>query len=227
MRVCETCHIEKEITEFIGGRKHCKKCNSIKYNEKVKNNFYLKEGQKVCSLCKIEKQISDFRYHKTYCKKCENKKTYESRKKTQSEKNKEYLKIYQKENKDKINERMRSYKKSRKEKDILYKCSLILSQIVNNSIRLYGTEKKSKSKDIIGLSKSEFRLYIESKFEYWMSWNNYGLYNGEINFGWDIDHIIPLSSANTEEELIKLNHYSNLQPLCSYMNRYIKKDIIK
>ena len=36
------------------------------------------------------------------------------------------------------------------------------------------------------------------------------------------DHIIPLSSDKTEEELVRLNHYTNLQPLCSYVNRYIK-----
>ena len=40
----------------------------------------------------------------------------------------------------------------------------------------------------------------------------------------DIDHIIPISTAKTEEEIIKLNHYSNLQPLCSYTNRVIKRD---
>jgi len=57
-----------------------------------------------------------------------------------------------------------------------------------------------------------------------VAWENRGLYNGELNYGWDIDHIIPLSSALTEEKLIKLNHYTNLQPLCSYTNRYIKKD---
>ena len=59
-----------------------------------------------------------------------------------------------------------------------------------------------------------------------MSWNNKGLYNGEFNFGWDIDHIIPLSSGKTEEDIIKLNHYTNLQPLCSRINRDIKKDIV-
>lgn len=57
-----------------------------------------------------------------------------------------------------------------------------------------------------------------------MTWENKGLYNGELNHGWDIDHIIPTSSAKTEEEVVKLNHYTNLQPLCSKINRDIKKN---
>ena len=60
-----------------------------------------------------------------------------------------------------------------------------------------------------------------------MNWENYGLYNGELNYGWDIDHIIPNSSALTEDEFIKLNHYTNLQPLCSKVNRHIKRDKLK
>jgi hypothetical protein len=84
--------------------------------------------------------------------------------------------------------------------------------------------KKSKSIEILGCSFEEFKLYLESKFEPWMTWENKGLYNGELNYGWDIDHIIPISSATTEEEIIKLNHYTNLQPLCSKVNRDIKKD---
>ena len=57
-----------------------------------------------------------------------------------------------------------------------------------------------------------------------MSWDNHGLYNGQQCYGWDIDHIIPVSSANTEEDVIRLNHYTNLQPLCSHINRDIKKN---
>lgn len=43
-------------------------------------------------------------------------------------------------------------------------------------------------------------------------------------YSWDIDHIVPLSTATTEEDLIRLNHYTNLQPLCSKVNRDIKRD---
>jgi hypothetical protein len=56
-----------------------------------------------------------------------------------------------------------------------------------------------------------------------MTWDNYGKYNGELNYGWDIDHITPTSSAKSEEDLYKLNHYTNLQPLCSKINRDVKR----
>ena len=57
-----------------------------------------------------------------------------------------------------------------------------------------------------------------------MTWENRGLYNGTEGYGWDIDHIIPVSKATTEDDVIKLNHHTNLQPLCSYINRVVKKD---
>ena len=60
-----------------------------------------------------------------------------------------------------------------------------------------------------------------------MNWDNKGNPKDgilELNKTWDIDHIIPISTAITEEDIIRLNHYTNLQPLCSYYNRNIKKD---
>jgi len=90
-----------------------------------------------------------------------------------------------------------------------------------------GYSKTTRTYEILGCSFDEFQLYLESKFESWMNWNNKGDWNGiptEINTAWDIDHIIPLTTAMCEADIIKLNHYTNLQPLCSYTNRYIKKD---
>lgn len=86
-----------------------------------------------------------------------------------------------------------------------------------------GYSKKSKTHEILGCSYDEFKIHLESQFESWMTWENRGKYNGEFNYGWDIDHIIPLASAKTEEELLKLCHYTNLRPLCSKVNRDIKR----
>ena len=43
-----------------------------------------------------------------------------------------------------------------------------------------------------------------------MSWDNHG--------EWHIDHITPISYAKTEEDVLKLNHFSNFQPLWEFDN---------
>jgi hypothetical protein len=60
-----------------------------------------------------------------------------------------------------------------------------------------------------------------------MNWDNYGNPKDGIfepDKTWDIDHIVSLSTATCEEDVIRLNHYSNLRPLCSYYNRWIKSN---
>ena len=98
--------------------------------------------------------------------------------------------------------------------------------MILKSLKKINHKKKSKSLSTLGCSYEDFKSYIESKFETWMCWDNHGLYNGQLNYGWDLDHIIPLSSAGSEEELIKLSHYSNIQPLCSKINRDVKKNLL-
>lgn len=117
-----------------------------------------------------------------------------------------------------------AYEKNRKEIDPIYKFKKTLRSSIRSSIKNSGFTKTSKTSQILGCTFEEFKIYIENQFLPWMSWNNNGLYNGEYNFGWDLDHIIPLSSATTTEEIITLNHYTNFQPLCSYVNRYVKMD---
>ena len=67
--------------------------------------------------------------------------------------------------------------------------------------------KRNKTFHIVGCPPEYLKEHLETQFVDGMSWNNYGRY------GWHIDHIIPLSSAKTEDELYKLCHYTNLQPL--------------
>ena len=91
--------------------------------------------------------------------------------------------------------------------------------MISETIKSNGFRKKLKTELIIGC-KFDFLLnHIENQFEPWMNWSNYGKYNGDYKFGWDIDHIIELQTSNSEEELLRLNHYSNLRPLDSKINR--------
>ncbi len=144
--------------------------------------------------------------------------------KTNSDKIKETNKEYINKNKEIVNEKRRTKHKEKINSDNLYRIKHNLRGMYSRIFKSKNFHKVSKSEFILGCSFETFKLYIESKFEPWMNWENYGLYNGTLNHGWDIDHIIPIATAITIDDIIRLNHFSNLQPLCSQTNRYIKKD---
>jgi len=136
--------------------------------------------------------------------------------------NKEHLKEkskkYREKNKEKINERSNEYIKNRKKVDLVFKLSKQIRSMISTSISRSGYKKESKTFEILGCSFDDFKVYIELKFEPWMNWYNYGTYTGKYNDTWQLDHIIPISSAETIEDIYRLNHFSNLQPLCSRIN---------
>ena len=88
--------------------------------------------------------------------------------------------------------------------DTLYKFDKCVRALVYGSLR---GKKLNKTEIYLGCSIEELKKYLESKFQQGMTWDNYG------RGGWHIDHIIPSSSAIDIESLIKLQHYTNLQPL--------------
>jgi len=136
----------------------------------------------------------------------------------------EYQKSYYNKNKNIIREYKRVYSSERSKTDLLFKLKNNISSLIRVSMKKVGFKKHSKSIDILGCNIEEFRLYIESKFEPWMNWDNHGKYNGEYSSGWDIDHIIPISTSKNEDEIVVLNHYTNLRPLCSRVNRNDKRN---
>ena len=134
-------------------------------------------------------------------------------------------KEYREKNKEKIKTYLREYNQKRIEDDSLYKLTIAIRKRIRESLKYGGFNKKSKTKEILGCEIKNFKEHLENQFEPWMSWENYGNPKDgifEINKTWDIDHIIPMSSSTNEGDLIKLNHYTNLKPLCSYTNRWIK-----
>jgi hypothetical protein len=200
---CISCGLNKDryLYEFKD------KYNNSKFRKKCKECFLLSKKEK-------EKFHNKIKYEK-------NKKRILEKRKLLYQNNKERIKLYLEDNKEKIKKRVKQYKRNRRLNDPLYR----LRNNISRRIRRCLNTKTTKTNIILGCSSLEFKLYLESKFESWMSWENYGLYNGELNYGWDIDHIIPLSSTLSEDEIIKLNHYTNLQPLDSYINRYVKRNI--
>ena len=74
-----------------------------------------------------------------------------------------------------------------------------------------GFTKKSETLRCLGCAWPDLKSHLEAKFQPGMTWENYG--------EWHIDHIIPLASAATADELHRLCHFSNLQPLWAQDNR--------
>ena len=139
------------------------------------------------------------------------------------EKEKKYrFKVKQSEKYLEIKKQRNNLRKKKRLTNSLFRIKSDIRSIIGKAFRNHGYSKNTKTQEILGCSFEEFKVYIESKWEPWMNWENRGKYNGQLNYGWDIDHIIPLETAKNEEELIKLNHYTNLQPLCSKVNRHIK-----
>ena len=201
---------------------------------KEKNKEKIKEYQKEYMKKYREKNKEYIReYNKTYLKEYR-----EKNKEDIKESRKEYFKEYREKNKEKKKEYLKKYRENNKEKrnqmrkerrleDPLYKLKNNIRSSIYYALKNKGYIKESKTQEILGCSFEDFKQHLESKFETWMKWDNYGNpVDGifETNKSWDIDHIIPLASATNDEELIKLNHYTNLQPLCSYYNRFIKMD---
>ena len=179
-----------------------------------------------CAMCLIKKEIS----HPTgYCIPCRRQYAREYRKiyyKANKDKiieyanwrndntekgiktSKAYCKKYQQNNKDKIN---KSCKKRRK-KDPLFKLAGVLRQRTRKLLKIKNFIKTQSLYEYIGCSIEQLKIHLENKFQKGMTWNNHGQY------GWHIDHIIPLSSAKTKKGLYKLCHYTNLQPLWAIDN---------
>jgi hypothetical protein len=228
LKICNRCNIEKEYKFFYkrndtkdGYRSECKECGKLKI-DKEKQKEYNKLYNEVNS--DIISKNKKIKYRENREKYLYDKKEYYLNNK---EIIKEYKKKYRIENKEKIREKNRIYCNNRVKTDTLYALKRTIMSSIKNSFHNKNMEKNNRCEEILGCSILEFKIYLESKFEDWMNWNNKGLYNSQLNFGWDIDHIIPVSSAITYDDIVRLNHYTNLQPLCSYTNRYIKCDNLK
>ena len=184
---------------------------------------------KICTKCNINKNLIEFYVDKKQssgyrpsCKECE-KKYRDSRKSIRSEYDKKYYKenkeikdnykkkYYQK-NKTKIIKKITEYQNEKCKNDSIFAFGRKVRNMVRSSFNRKQNryKKPQRTELILGCSIEEFKNYIESKFTKGMSLKNHG--------EWHLDHIIPISSAKSEEEILILNHYTNFQPLWAKEN---------
>ena len=186
---------------------------------------------KVCNKCKIEKELTEFAKnkgrkdgHESQCKSCRykrEKETYEQRKDKRNERRKKHLN----ENTEELNKKRRDYHKANKEElnkkrraryknDPFLKLTKNIRSLISKSFSRGGWKKNTKTQKILGCDFATLEQHLND--------NLYGFMIGED--GLDIDHIIPLATTQTEEDVIRLNHYTNLQLLPSAYNQFIKSD---
>lgn len=204
-KICSKCKIEKGVCEFgIHNSTKDRLRNSCKECRKIEGKNYRESNVE-----KRQETIKDWynknpEYNKNYYKNNTekinklNKNWYELNK----EKHRKNNNIWIEKNKVKVKEYYNNRIKQQRETQPLKKL------IFNVRTRIYSVlkNKTRKSFDIIGCSPEFLKEHIEKNFTEGMSWDLMGKYI-------HIDHIIPLSSAKTEEEIYELCHYTNLQPL--------------
>lgn len=206
-------------------RNNYNKCSENNLNYRKNNKDKIRDYAKNYSLSNRDKLRE---YLREYIK--ENYDYISKKRKEYRSANAELIKEYKVKYKILNPEYQNEYIKNRRRADPVFRLSFTIRGAIKDGFRGIKLKKSNRTEEILGCSFSEFRKYIESKFESWMNWDNYGnIYGGKIveeNKSWDLDHIIPISSAETIEDVLRLSHYTNFQPLCSYNNRFIKRNKI-
>jgi hypothetical protein len=104
----------------------------------------------------------------------------------------------------------RETERARIKHDTLFKLTKRLRTQIRNALRTYASDAgRSYLLKTLGCSLEELKIHLEKQFSEGMTWANHG--RGAN--AWHIDHIVPLASASTREEVLHLCHYTNLQPL--------------
>jgi hypothetical protein len=205
---------------YQDNKEYFKKYNKKKYRENKK--YYQEVNKKYRELNKEKVKDYSKNWRQENQQKIKNlrKKYYSNNKEERIKKTREYRqnnkekvieykKIYRERNRKKINKFMKEYRKNPR---------IRININISSSIRTCLKTKKSGRhwETLVGYTIEDLMKHLESKFESWMSWENYGIYEkGKLK--WHIDHIIPQSAFKYETaedlEFKKCWELENLQPL--------------
>jgi hypothetical protein len=140
-------------------------------------------------------------------------------------------KKYYEENKEEINKRNYKKKANRLKIDPEFRLRECISSAIRNAILRFGSTKNGISfTKYLDYPISVLKKHLEDRFEDWMNWDNWGIYNinrwnddDPSTWTWQIDHIIPQSDLpykSMEDENFKICWaLENLRPLSAKQNQ--------
>ena len=222
LKKCVSCGVVKNNTlEFfkvetgmLNGHPRCKdglskKCLDCyntyhtEYRQDPKNKEHRKKYLEVYN---VENKENIQEYQKNwYIQNCEHQKEKSLQWRLSNPEKKKYNdQQYRSNNTEKVNNYKNKWANNKYHNDNVYR----VKSSLRARVRAFIKYKKSKpTSEIIGCTWEMLVEHIEKQFKDGMTWENHG------KFGWHIDHIVPLASAESVDDLHKLNHYTNLQPL--------------
>ena len=221
-KTCKTCGIEKSLSEFYKNGKYkkpyCKPCES-----KQKQQYYQKNREAIRARQKEHYDDPKNREeilarHRERYADPKNKEAILAKRKEHYADPKNKEKRADPKNKKRKNAQWRKWNKEKRHSDPLYKLKRNTRSLISMSIKNAGFKKNSKTHKILNCSFEKFMSHLEKQFNSGITWENYGK--------WHLDHIVPVSLASTEEEIIKLNHYKNFQPMWGPENESKSNKII-
>jgi len=142
----------------------------------------------------------------------------------------EYQKEYYQDNKTELDIYSKEYVKERSKRDPIFKLRKNISKLVASYLKRQGHRKSGISiLDKIGYTIEQLKNYLESQFEPWMTWDNWGPYNSKTwddndlsTWTWQIDHIIPQTAlpytSMEDDNFKKCWALENLRPLSAKQN---------
>ena len=115
---------------------------------------------------------------------------------------KAYRKDYYQTNKKKVIDWQIAYERERLKNDSLFAFKHSIRSLTAQAFTRRGFRKNGRTEQILGCTFEELLKYLKPPSDFFTNRSKY-----------HIDHIVPLETAKTEEDVIRLSHHTNLQIL--------------
>lgn len=233
------CGLEKPIDQFSQKSSLCKDCQK-KYQKQYRDEHKreAKEYQKKYQEDNKE-ELTEYKKQWYEDNKEEIKEAGVLYRQTHKEEIKIRNKIYNTNNKGKINRKKNIRIKKLWKEDPIFRLRSRISNAVGYALRTRGSSKRGHSiMEYLGYTMPDLKEHIETLFEPWMNWDNWGKYdpktwndNDQATWKWQLDHIIPQSAlpfkSMKSKNFKKCWSLENLRPLSAKQNFLLGVEVLK